>query len=86
MQEEVLGELAFTHYYHALSQLTGVEFGVHWTDLNYCEQRAWIETAKNLIEVTEQLRSSVKYLLAILLSFILESSWLEEISCLVASS
>jgi hypothetical protein len=56
MEEEVLGELAFTHYYHTLSELTGMDFGVHWTDLNYCEQRAWIETAKTLAEVATQLK------------------------------
>lgn len=56
MQEEVLGELAFTHYYHVLAQVTGIDFGVQWTHINPCEQRAWIETAKTLIEVVDQLR------------------------------
>ena len=74
MQEEVLGELAFTHYYYVLSKLIGVDFGVHWTELNYCEQRAWIETAKNIVEVMEQLRSGIKCLPAVFLSAVVQLS------------
>jgi hypothetical protein len=71
MQEEVLGELAFTHYYHILSKIIGIDFGVHWTDLNHCEQQAWIETAKTIVEVTEQLRgNAIKSFSATLLFFL----------------
>lgn len=68
MQEEVLGELAFNHYYHVLSEMIGVDFNVRWVDLNYCEQRAWIETAKTICEVMTQLRGETPKMLSLTLA------------------
>jgi len=51
---EQLGELGMTEYYRTLSKLIGIEFDVHWTSINPCEQQAWIAQAKMIATVAVQ--------------------------------
>jgi hypothetical protein len=55
--DEWLGELAFTHYYTTLARFVGIDFEVRWKDLNYCEQQAWIEASKTVVEVAAGVQS-----------------------------
>ena len=50
-QSEMLGELAFTHYYIVLSERTGIPFTRNWKTLPDWEREAWMEAMDEIAEV-----------------------------------